>query len=172
MVRANHGASDLNARKQLWKRAQIQTDRDGKPRITVQPCVKGAPDAESLAAKRRGVSAERQQRQGETSRHLTLEKRRESKCGEEWEQKVAKTRKRGKRSAEVFAKPYNPRPVKLSRRYEVLEEQCSEVEDEGSIHSNTTLQRSGYKAHNGMYKYVYESPCEEEFSSRPHCGGG
>ena len=69
MVRANHGASDLNARKQLWKRAQIQTDKDGKPRIPVQPSVKEAPDVESLAAKRRGVSAERQQRQRELSRH-------------------------------------------------------------------------------------------------------
>ena len=86
MVRANHGASDLNARKQLWKRAQIQTDKDGKPRIPIQPGVKEAPDVESLAAKRRGVLAERQQRHRETSRHRTLEKRREKKCAEDWEQ--------------------------------------------------------------------------------------
>ena len=46
---------------------------------------------------------------------------------------IAKTRKRGKRSAEVFAKPYNPRPIKISRRYETLEH-CSEVEDEKSIY--------------------------------------
>ena len=104
MVRANHGASDLNARKQLWKRAQIQTDRDGKPRIPVQPGVKEAPDVESLVAKRRGVSAEHQQHQRETSRHRTLEKRREKQCAEEWERKVGKTRKHGKRSAEVFTK--------------------------------------------------------------------
>ena len=105
MVRANHGASDMNAMKQLWKRAQIQTDRDSKPRIPVQPSIKEAPDVESLAAKRRGVSGEHQQRQRESSRHRTLEKKRESRCIEEWEQKVAKMRKRGKRSAEAVAKP-------------------------------------------------------------------
>ena len=90
MVRANHSASDLNARKQLWKRAQIQMDRDGRPRIPVQSGVKEAPDVGSLAAKRRGVSAERQQRQRETSRHRTLKKRREGKCAEEWERKDSK----------------------------------------------------------------------------------
>ena len=113
MVRANHGASDMSARKQLWKCAQIQTDRDGKPRIPIQPSIKEAPDVESLVAKRRGVSAKRKQRQRESSRHRTLEKRRESRCTEEWEQRVAKTRKRGK-SAEAVTKPYNPRPIKLS----------------------------------------------------------
>ena len=61
MIRANHGASDQNARKQLWKRAQIQSNKDGKPRIPVQTSVKEAPEIESLAAKRRGVSNERQQ---------------------------------------------------------------------------------------------------------------
>ena len=45
------------------------------------------------------------------------------------------------------------------------------LEDEGLIYSNTTLQRSGYTALNGMYKNVYESPCEEELSSRLHRGG-
>ena len=60
MVRANHGASDGTARKQLWKHAQRLADQDGRPRIPVQPSVKEAPEVESLAARRRGVSAERQ----------------------------------------------------------------------------------------------------------------
>ena len=70
--------------------------------------------------------------------------------------------KRGKRSTEVFVKLYNPCPIKVTRRYET--EQCSEVEDERSVHSYTTPQWSGYTSHNGMCKSMY-SPCEEESSS-------
>ena len=139
MVRANHGASDMSTRKQLWKRAQIQTDKDGKPRIPIQPSIKEATDVESLAAKRRGVSAECKQQQRESSRHQTLEKKRESRCIEEWDQKVAKMCKRGKRSAEAVAKPYHPCPIKLSRRYKALEK-VSELEDDRSVRSNTTFQ--------------------------------
>ena len=61
MIRANHGASDQNARKQLWKRAQIQSNRDGKPRIPVQTSVKEAPDIESLAAKTPNYGAEKRE---------------------------------------------------------------------------------------------------------------
>merc|ERR1711872_258866 len=68
MVQANHGASDGTARKQLWKHAQRLADQDGRPRIPVQPSVKGAPEVESLAARRRGISAERQQSRREASR--------------------------------------------------------------------------------------------------------
>ena len=71
--------------------------------------------------------------------------------------------KRRKRSTEVFVKPYNPRPIKVTRWYETLE-QCSEVEDERSVHYYTTPQWSGYTSHNGMYKSMY-SPCEEDSSS-------
>ena len=99
MVRANHGASDQGAREMLWRHMQRQSDRYGRPRIPVQPNVKGAPDIESLAVKRRGVSADRQQQHREKSRQRNWEERRKPKETEEWEQVIGKTRKRGKRSA-------------------------------------------------------------------------
>ena len=123
MVRANHGASDLKAKQQLWKHAQRLADKDGRPRIPVQPSVKEAPEVESLAARRRGASAEHQQRKREVSRQQAVEKRRESKCTEEWERQVAKSCKIGKRSADAFIKQYNPPPIKLSCQYEALKEE-------------------------------------------------
>ena len=58
MTRANHGASDQPACDRLWRHAQHQADRYGKPRIPIKPSVKGPPDVESQAAKRRGLCAE------------------------------------------------------------------------------------------------------------------
>merc|ERR1712212_388807 len=167
MVRANHGASDGTARKQLWKHAQRLADQDGKPRIPVQPSVKGAPEVESLAARRRGVSAERQQHRREASRRQAVENRRV----EDWERQVAKSSKRGKRSSDAVAKKYNPPPIKLSRRYEALreEDEYSEADNSRSIRPHTTLQ-SGYPTDNGMYRNLYEEQCEES-NSRPHRGG-
>ena len=113
------------------------------------------------------MSAEQQQWTREESRHRHWEERRKPKQAEEWEQVVEKTQKKGKRSSETFARPYNPLPIKLLRQYEVLE-RCLEVEDE-TMYSTTTQHQSGYTVRNGMYKSMYSnSPCEEEVSSRPH----
>merc|ERR1711872_630706 len=167
MFRKNHGASDGPARKQLWKHAQRLTDQDGKPRIPIQPSVKEAPEVESLAARRRGVSAERQQARREASRRQAVEKRRV----EDWERQVAKSRKRGKRSSDAVAKHYNPPPIKLSRRYEALreEDEYSEADDNRSIRPHTAP-HSGYNTDNGMYKIPYDRQCEES-NSRLHRGG-
>ena len=71
----------------------------------------------------------------------------------------------------MFSKPYNPRPIKLTRLYEMLERSL-EVEKDETMYSTTTQQWSGYTARIGMYKSMY-SPCEEDsISSRPHRGGG
>ena len=58
MDRGNHGASDRTAREQLWRLAQCQADKDGKPRIPTQPSIKELPDVASQDAKRHGVSTE------------------------------------------------------------------------------------------------------------------
>merc|ERR1711872_1074603 len=147
MFRKNHGASDGPARKQLWKHAQRMTDQDGKPRIPIQPSVKEAPEVESLAARRRRVSAERQQSRREASRRQAVEKRRV----EDWERQAAKARKRGKRSSDTVAKHYNPPPIKLSQRYEALreEEEYSEADNNRSIRPHTAL-HSGYTTDNCM----------------------
>ena len=84
---------------------------------------------------------------------------------------MAKSRKRGKRSADAFVKQYNPPPIKLSRRYEALREEeiYSEADDNRPFRSNTALQ-SGYTSDDGMYKNLHKSPCEER-DSRLHRGG-
>ena len=83
---------------------------------------------------------------------------------------IGKTQKKGKRSSEVFAKPYAPCPIKLARRYNVLESD-SEVERGETTQSANMQQRSGYTMQNGMYKSVY-SPCEVDcILSRPNRGG-
>ena len=61
MLRANHGASDQPARQRLWKYAQQQSNKDGRPRIPLEPNIRAAPDVESQAALRRGLAAEQSQ---------------------------------------------------------------------------------------------------------------
>ena len=67
MMRANHGASDQNACKIVWKHAQGLTNKDGKPRIPLKTHISGAPDVESQAALRRGVSAKEYRGKGDQS---------------------------------------------------------------------------------------------------------
>ena len=61
MVWANHGMSDQPACDGMWKHAQCRANKDGRPRIPLQPNIREAPDVESQAAKKRGVAADRQQ---------------------------------------------------------------------------------------------------------------
>ena len=83
---------------------------------------------------------------------------------------MRKTLKKGKRRADVFVKPYDPCPIKLTKWYELLECDSDREKDETS-YSATTQQWSGYTPHDGMYKAMF-SPCEEEsMPSRPHRGG-
>ena len=58
MERGNHGASDQTTKERLWRLAQRQANKDGRPRIPAQPSVKDPSYVSSQAAKRRGVSAE------------------------------------------------------------------------------------------------------------------
>ena len=69
--------------------------------------------------------------------HRHWEERRKTKHADEWEQIVGKTSKRGK-SSEVFAKLYNPHPIKLNKQNEMLE--CdSEVEKDELCNHATTV---------------------------------
>ena len=45
MIRANHGVSDQHTCERMWRHAQCQTDRNGKPRIPLQLNISRAPDA-------------------------------------------------------------------------------------------------------------------------------
>ena len=93
MLCANHGASDQPACERMWKQAQWQSNRDGRPRIPLQPNVREAPDMESQAALRRGVVADQHQQNRTQRRHQEWERNRSrtwltnrSKVSDRWEE--------------------------------------------------------------------------------------
>ena len=79
MVQANHGALDHPTCDRMWRHAQRQTNRDGRPRIPLQPNISEALDAESQAAMWRGVAAKQQRQSREKLHHQEWEKNRSGK---------------------------------------------------------------------------------------------
>ena len=87
---------------------------------------------------------EQQQQTREKLNHREWEERWKPKQVDEWEKVIYKTQKKGKKSQEVFTKPYLPRLIKVTKWYEVLGTD-SEIEQDGTTYSATMQQRSGYQ---------------------------
>ena len=120
MKRSNHGASNQTVREKMWKHAQRQTNKDGKPRIPLQPHI--SKDVESQVALRRGVAAEKYRYKRDQSRYQEWEKNRSrtqltnhSKLSDQWEEVPYRRRK-------TSTKFYKPQPIQLERRYDTLHE--------------------------------------------------
>ena len=122
MIRANHGASDQEACRKVWKHAQRLADKDGRPRIPPKTLISEAPDVESQAALRRGVAAEEYRNKRDQHRYKEWEKNRRvlrpasrTKSAYRWikvpySQKTTRTR------------PHKPQSIHLERRYDSLRE--------------------------------------------------
>ena len=126
MMRANHGASDQDVCKKVWKHAQRLTNKDGKPRIPLKTHISEAPDVESQAALRRGVAAEEYRGKRDQSRHQEWEKNRRqsksvdcSKLSDHWEEVPYRRRK-------MPARSHKPQSIRLEKRYETLYQDAEE----------------------------------------------
>ena len=167
MIRANHGASDQPARDRLWSHAHRQTDKDGKPRIPIQPNVKGPPDVE-----RHGLSAEQQQNHRETLKQWYREERRRPiQSEEEWRFVVNKSKSQKEHPAKV-AKPYNTRQIPLSQQYAMFEEKSSVSDEETPYYPTIPQFQSGFTSDDGMYKLMYSKSMRREVYRVDHTEGG
>ena len=134
----------------MWKHAQWQSNKDGRPRIPLQPDVSEAPDIESQASLRRGVATEQHQQSRNQKQYQEWERNRSctrltnrSKVSDKWEEVPYSQRKK-------FAKLSQSQPIRLEQRYDILR-----VESElDKLWSYGTMQCSqpDTNTHPGMYK--------------------